>query len=289
MQIMSDKYVNKLICTDLDGTLFYPKSKFRLISSKNLKFLREFIDGGGRLAVVTGRTEHFCKKVRKKINRPIDFLACNGAVINVDGTDIRRRKFDNEKATNFIKKVISEYNPNGVVLFSKDNNMVANKTHMSKRTRIVLDFYYYSQGVYYDKMVLSDQTFWNDLHNGSVYKLMIYFGITKNSQNEAYEANKVFRNEHGNDYECNWVGPFIEITEKDISKGASIKFYCEKVGINFNDVHVVGDSGNDISMFKEFENSYCMKHSKPGIQKYARHIVRRVSDLKTYFETNKGE
>ena len=47
--------MGKVIATDLDGTLFYPKRRVRMIKSKSLKFLRRHIDNGGRLVLVSGR------------------------------------------------------------------------------------------------------------------------------------------------------------------------------------------------------------------------------------------
>ena len=38
--------MNKVLATDLDGTLFYPKGRKRCIPKKNVKFLQDFIDDG---------------------------------------------------------------------------------------------------------------------------------------------------------------------------------------------------------------------------------------------------
>ena len=45
----------KLLATDLDGTLFYPKRKFTLMTRKNAKFLKDFYNAGGKVMLVTGR------------------------------------------------------------------------------------------------------------------------------------------------------------------------------------------------------------------------------------------
>lgn len=38
----------KVIATDLDGTLFYPKRKLHLISKKNKQFLQNALESGKR-------------------------------------------------------------------------------------------------------------------------------------------------------------------------------------------------------------------------------------------------
>ena len=45
----------KLIATDLDGTLFYPKKRIKMISKKNLRFLRDRIDKENHIVIVSGR------------------------------------------------------------------------------------------------------------------------------------------------------------------------------------------------------------------------------------------
>ena len=70
---------------------------------------------------------------------------------------------------------------------------------------------------------------------------------------------------------------------KGCSKGESLKKYQKYKGVSDENIYVVGDSGNDISMFKEYyENSFCMKHSSPAVKKYAKHILRRFYDLQAY-------
>ena len=46
---------------------------------------------------------------------------------------------------------------------------------------------------------------------------------------------------------------------------------------------VVGDSGNDISMFEAYQkNSFCMEHSPDAVKKHAAHVVKRFYDLEKY-------
>lgn len=56
----------KILATDLDGTLFYPKRRITMISKRNLKFIRDFVDNGNKLLIVSGRNVKFAKKVEKK-------------------------------------------------------------------------------------------------------------------------------------------------------------------------------------------------------------------------------
>ena len=59
----------KILVTDLDGTLFYPKKKLGLIGKENLAFLREWIDSGNKLVLASGRNYKDADKILKKIGR----------------------------------------------------------------------------------------------------------------------------------------------------------------------------------------------------------------------------
>ena len=110
---------------------------------------------------------------------------------------------------------------------------------------------------------------------------MIVFGIGSRAKRIAKEANKEIYKLFGNECSSSWANQSIEITPSDCEKSDSISILAKSLGIADENVIVVGDSGNDISMFKKFyDNSYCMSHSPKTIKKYAKTIIRSVLDLK---------
>ena len=111
---------------------------------------------------------------------------------------------------------------------------------------------------------------------------MIYFGLGKKKKEKASNANKIIRNIYDN-VECNWSDNVIEITAKGCSKARALTTLIEKEGLNKDDVYVVGDSGNDISMFKAFpEHSFCMGHSPETVRKHARFTIDKFEYLSRY-------
>ena len=79
----------KVLATDLDGTLFYPKRKISLISGKNKKFLRKFVKEGKKVILVTGRNQNVSSKVAKKIGSKLNLIGCNGGIIIENGQIIK--------------------------------------------------------------------------------------------------------------------------------------------------------------------------------------------------------
>lgn len=65
----------------------------------------------------------------------------------------------------------------------------------------------------------------------------------------------------------------LEVTHKEASKGRLLKLYCERFGYKKEEVVVIGDSENDISMLSSFPNSYAMDNAENKIKKVAKNIA----------------
>ncbi len=112
--------MSKLIATDLDGTLFYPKHRIRMISKKSLRFIRKFIDEGNQFAIVSGRNASFGFKVAKKINREISIVGCNGAFVYHKNKKIFSKTIDPEGAKKVIEYIEETYKPKAYFIMSND-------------------------------------------------------------------------------------------------------------------------------------------------------------------------
>ena len=126
------------------------------------------------------------------------------------------------------------------------------------------------------------------INTGHAYKLMIMFGVSKKSKQRSLEANKELFKVFGNEIEASWSNEFIEISPYGCSKSNGLKLLENYLKINHNDVFVIGDSGNDISMFKEYQdNSFCMYHAPLSVSKYAKHTIKRFEKVKDYLQVDK--
>ena len=270
----------KVLATDLDGTLFYPKSPISLVNAKNKALLRDFISSGGRVALVTSRAESFLNKVKYKLQHPVDFIGCDGTVVNVDGTNVLDRVFDPTQARALIAEIRKDYDPGLILMATREHPTIMTKTRVSNVTNFFYFVYEAVQGAYREPWIRSDHLFYNELAKGEVRKLMVLIGITKKKQMLAEKITETLSNRYP-DFEFTWLNQFIEITPKGCSKASGVSFYLDYLGISHDNVLVVGDSGNDAPMFAAFhENSYCMEHAKESVRQKAAHVIRRVSDLR---------
>ena len=280
--------MGKVIATDLDGTLFYPKKRVSMIPKKSLAFLRNHIDNGGRLILISGRNYSSLVKVQEKINRPVDMIGCNGAYIASNGKFIKQAFFDNKELIRILNEIEEKYSPKGFMLMSEDGQFVSRQKFDTLFYRIGYAIWLFQQGVYKEPFEVNTEKYHDILEHGHIYKIMVFFGIGKKNILRSKEANKGIREEYGDKLEASWSNEFIELSPFGCSKSEGLKYYLDYFKINHSDIYVVGDSGNDISMFTAFpEHSFCMSHASLSVSKYAKHTLDHFADLQNYIDVER--
>ena len=89
----------KMIATDLDGTLLYPKKKILLINKLNKKFLSQYTKDGYHLVLVSGRNISIAKRMERKFQSRVDMIGCNGAIIYLNDKIFSEKPLDKDKIT----------------------------------------------------------------------------------------------------------------------------------------------------------------------------------------------
>lgn len=269
----------KLLAIDLDGTLFYPKRKKTLISTKNLKFIREFLALGNKVVLVTSRNQKFAEMTAETIGYPLDLICTNGAQIILNGKLIQDIYFAKHEALKVYEELSAIMTPLSWFLdTNKYRNMMYINTN-SKPLQKFFEYYYKFQGIYREDYYADKELFLKELKEGHVYRLLMYFGIRKKNHKKARLLNKFIRDNYP-DLESSWIGSMIELAPRQINKGNSLKYLINQINFNPENVYVAGDSGNDISMFKAFQNSFVMKHASIYVKKHAKNRIRYISDLR---------
>ena len=272
--------MSKLLAVDLDGTLFYPKQIGRRISKKNVKFLRKWIDSGNKVVLISSRSYDFTKTLTEEIGRPVDFINFLGGQIRVGDELVRDVYLDNVQMRKILDEIKESLDTLSFMVATNDVPLIISKN--KKAGALLVGFYkfwYSLQGKYREKCVISNEVFDEQIANGRTYLIRIVFGIKKKKADIAKEVNKLLRERYP-DIEFSWTDIIVEMSPAGCTKSEALKTYVEKTGYSKDDVYVVGDSGNDITMFQEFfENSYCMAHSYSSVKKYAKHVISRVHNL----------
>ena len=270
----------KLLAIDLDGTLFYPKNIRRCICKKNVKFLRRWIDAGNKVVLVTSRSTQFVEKLKDEIKRPVDFITCCSSQIIANDELIYDKAMPNKKIKQIIDRIEKAYEPIAF-LMTTDNHPCIIKANrkVSFIFRIIYRLWWLCQFAYREPILLDDDAFMEELETARIFKIMTFIGLSKRKSKISKELNKEFR-ELFPEIESSWTAQVNELTPRGCNKGNGVEKYCQLIAMDPKDVYVVGDSGNDITMFNKYhEHSYCMKRGHPSARKYAKHIISRVYKL----------
>ena len=275
--------MSKLLACDLDGTLFYPKGKKRCISKKNVKFLQDFIDVGNRVVLVTSRSVEFTDKLKAEIDRDYDVMNCTSSQIFSHGECIRDLAMDKDDLKDVLAYLDNEHHPIAYLMTSENHPcIIKQNARVPKIVFWIYHRYWIAQHCYREPYVMDNDLFESEIENSKIYKLMVFFGLGRSKKKVTRELNKLLREKHPN-IESSWTLIVNELTAKDCDKASGLEYYCNHNHIDKKDVIVIGDSGNDISMFNKFhENSYVMSHAYPSVKKYAKYAVSRVFKLRKY-------
>ena len=271
--------MDKVLATDLDGTLFYPKKKIGMVSRKNIAFLHRLKEEGDRIVLVSSRSETFLRKVQNRIGMDVDFIGADGSLVVIDGQKVRDEYFVPGELKTLVEELRTDYDPPLFLASSQDMPLIMTKTRVSKFTNLGYFLYQFFQGVYRESWVRSDYVFFREIASGRVNKLMVMIGLSKKKRRRAFEITEDLRKRYPQ-FDFVWLDQFIEITPRGCSKASGLAFYLDYLGLNRDNVVVVGDSGNDVPMLDAFPTqSYAMAHAPKEVREHAKGVVKRVYEL----------
>ncbi|MGL5531841.1 MAG: HAD hydrolase family protein, partial [Culicoidibacterales bacterium] len=70
----------------------------------------------------------------------------------------------------------------------------------------------------------------------------------------------------------------VNLGPKDVSKGSAVKQFLQTMGVNPEEIAVIGDAANDISMFATTPNSFTFHHASEQVQQEANYLVSTVAE-----------
>ena len=254
-----------------------------MVPKKNLRIIQKFIDEGNKVILVSGRNIGSGRKVIKKIGRPVTLLGCNSAFVFENNKRVSETVFDNEKLKEVLEYIDAKFKPTTYLIMAEKSNCLMYCKRIKLFTLLFYPFWDLAQGSYHEPYkYISKKEFEKQLGTAKIYKVMIFLGIGNRAKAFASIANK-YLNKNKPFCEYSWTSSSLELTPYGVNKASGIIKYCEEHNIDKNDVFVVGDSGNDIAMFKEFhEHSFCMDHGPTAVKKYAKYNISNFSELENY-------
>lgn len=269
----------RVIATDLDGTLLKPKRKFSLVEKENKDFIKKFY---GDIVLISGRSPKFCAKVCNCLNIHHNFVALNGAVIVKNGNAIYRQSLKKTALVSMLDFIESYYTDFEMLLFDKYDRIICYSPLSKRKIKLKHFKHALKSGRLHDKIIVSNKKAHSLLNNKvDIYKAIVYCencdDMNSLLQKEFKEHFAFFHNSHS-----------IEIAPFGVSKGAALEYLINTTKVKKEEVYVVGDSSNDISMFELFKNSFVMDSANSNVKTKAKYTISKFSDLKKYTKLNRN-
>ncbi|MGL4394794.1 MAG: HAD-IIB family hydrolase [Brevinema sp.] len=260
----------KFLACDVDGTLIHDHQN---ISDKDLKAIKKFRESGNFFALCTGRTETWTRPLLEEFDLVCDALIlCNGSLLfDVDKNDpLKWTEISSVTVPNKLgKEIIKHFYDLGGYTICWDDGIhtyeVADR--LMKMTSTIIQE---------DSTIKFDMKDLENYENNFITVNIAPF-TADIKQSEATKKEiltrwgdtvDVFRNQH-----------YIDIGPKSSSKGQGILNMVAYLGEEF-DIYAVGDSYNDLPMFKTVgkSNAFVMENAEAELKTHGDNIVYRVEN-----------
>ncbi|WP_440896816.1 HAD-IIB family hydrolase [Amphibacillus sp. Q70] len=257
------KIKRDLMMIDIDGTFVFNSSE---VAKKDLEAFNEAKDHCS-MAIATGRSVKEIEFIEQENNITLDYkIGFNGAlIVDTHGEIIYDRPIIHETLVELIDYLAEQQ----IIFDSLDGKTrFGNFAHEAQNQLLGLEYLY-----------LEDP--YSMAKSKKIYKV--------NLRPDSFEsANKITSElkERFPSLSIFQVGKKrIEISAANTSKGLSLI----KIAPSDGETIAIGDSENDISMFKEAKTSYCMEHAPEYVRAYANYTVPRFHDAIDHFLQRKEQ
>ena len=258
----------KLLVTDLDGTLLKIGNELSAgISDENREALTAFVNEGGHVAIASSRGADAQTLISGLLGVPVAAIGMNGFIIlNEDGEKINEHwmEFD---AFAELAEFIQKHRINGSLITRGDDG--GSYGFGSEAT--------YPQRLTPDSPVIRQN--WRlefadfASRSGRCSKISLFVEPAQHS-----EASRLLHAAFDGRFEIAASDvDMLDVSPVGINQGSGILELARAAGIHKDEIAVVGDNENDLSMFKVIPLSYCIDHAAPAIQAQASCSVATVA------------
>ncbi|GAA0486648.1 phosphatase YwpJ [Salinibacillus aidingensis] len=265
-----------IIAIDMDGTLI---NSHHQISKENIAAIKKALKLGHEVVIATGRAQFDVKKILDDIDLSLYTIGANGATIHSPaGTNIlsesmpeaqTRRIADWLNQQNFYYEMFCEsgiYTPvQGREILKSELKEL--EIHSSKIEMESMEQAYEKQvGQTGYVFMESNEKVYQDKQK--VYNILAFSFLDKKRINgwNHFAGEKDVTLVSSSPYN-------FELEHPRASKGNALKYLAQVLNMSLDNSIAIGDSGNDISMFKAVSHSYAMENAKDYVKKEADYIA----------------
>ncbi|MFC1687534.1 Cof-type HAD-IIB family hydrolase [Patescibacteria group bacterium] len=257
MSSTSKKGATKLFVIDLDDTLIGLSHR---ISRRNVAAIKKVISRKIPVAIATGRTFQTTEPFGNRLGITLPLICYHGALVRT-------------KHKVYIERMLPEEYYHSLISFAR-------------RLRVQICFYVSHHNIIYFNRPLNkfakeyldkiERVREITLVNFKTYmlprtpiKCMMIGPEDRIAKLEAM-AKRKWRSKM---YITRSRPKLLEFLNPDVSKGKAVKFLADKIGVPMRNVTVIGDSYNDLSMFKAAGRAIAVRNAPHDVELAADHVV----------------
>ena len=240
--------MKKVIVTDLDGTLAEIDGEIYTVEEEN----KEIISLVNRNVIIaSGRLPNFIKNVCDYLHIKHTFVASNGAITYLNGKMIDCHYINPLSLKPLIKYVTKNC-----------NNYCIHIDSLNKH-----------------------REFYDDIDTDLIYNDDKIVRVNISLESNDKEAVYTFLVNNNIEVEFVKCRRSIDITPKNITKGKAIDNLIKTININENDLYILGNDTNDLTMFTNHKNTFLIKsETNKHLFNSVKYIINNFSELKYYIK-----
>lgn len=250
----------KLFATDLDGTLL---QNYTSILEEDKKAMQLLNERGVQLAIATGRADNEIKEIYRQLALNGHRVSQNGSFVhNSNNQLLIEQTFPNHVSQALLSEI--EKHEINYLISTAEQILLKEKTPFFKKYEDVFFFPIVEHGPF-DK----------EMGNSILPSKFMVVGETEEITAVQDKLNEQFTGQlesYLSDPNC------VDIVPKGINKGDALVQLLETINLEPEQIAVIGDSFNDISMFQMTPHSYAISTAHPEVKKHATHVVEHVHD-----------
>ena len=268
----------KLIASDLDGTLLDEPNR---ISKINLDAIDYAYQKGAKFCFSTGRDLQSVKDITCLLKHKPVLLLGNGSEVYDEDENLVFQNFFNNKYLEEVCEIMNEHDVPHMVFttdgfYTTTNPVEVRRRFIERIGKIRNQEMAHIFATNMDKPcnnLVQIEDIQEFAKTKKVLKVEGFHYNSKPVEDVKKELEKFTELSHLSTGKNN-----VEVTNLTATKGLALKRYCEHANIKKDEVMVMGDSHNDLSMFEFFKYSFAPENSIQEIKDYAYKVVKSCDE-----------
>lgn len=268
----------KLIASDLDGTLLDEPNR---ISKINLDAIEYAYQKGAKFCFSTGRDLQSIKDITCLLKHKPVLLLGNGSEVYDEDENLVFQNFFNNKYLEEVCEIMNKHDVPHMVFttdgfYTTTNPVEVRRRFIERIGKIRNQEMAHIFATNMDKPcnnLVQIEDIQEFAKTKKVLKVEGFHYNSKPVEDVKKELEKFTELSHLSTGKNN-----VEVTNLTAKKGLALKRYCEHANIKKDEVMVMGDSHNDLSMFEFFKYSFAPENSIQEIKDYAYKVVKSCDE-----------